>query len=324
MAITITHTHAEGTLLDGSRKGDGVWEIARQHGFAFSRNVGIYIRGSRDRVANRSRINGLAEALREAGHEVTVEIDDQHRDRATVLADQAERLDDRRDALTAKAERRASDEQALWDYSDRLVEHIPPGQPILVGHHSERGHRRTLERSQNAAFKAVAVGREAKVTALRAAAVGAAAAYSETPAVTARRVERLETEVRDLTRKIDGYTDKWGQKHESAEGDWYESLSARRGQIRDQLQHDRMTLARAMEEGRYTPWTAANIRPGDVVRVCGRWRKVVRVNKVTVSVETDYSWTDKVRYTEIRDCRTPDGEQRATSDAETNNDNESE
>ena len=25
--IKITHTHADGTLIEGSRKGDGVWEI---------------------------------------------------------------------------------------------------------------------------------------------------------------------------------------------------------------------------------------------------------------------------------------------------------
>lgn len=37
--------------------------------------------------------------------------------------------------------------------SDQLVEHIPFGQPILVGHHSENAHRRTLERSRNHMFK---------------------------------------------------------------------------------------------------------------------------------------------------------------------------
>jgi hypothetical protein len=31
-----------------------------------------------------------------------------------------------------------------------MTEHIPLGQPILVGHHSERGHRRVLERADNA------------------------------------------------------------------------------------------------------------------------------------------------------------------------------
>jgi Domain of unknown function (DUF3560) len=339
MTITITHTHAEGTLLDGSRKGDGVWEIAKLHGWAFSRNVGIYIRGSRDRVANRAKINGLAQALRDAGHDVTVEIDDQHRDRATVLADQAERLDDRRDALKTKADRRSAETQALWDYSDRLVEHIPPGQPILVGHHSERRHRRTLERSQNAAFKALEVGREAEATARRAAAVGKAAAHSETPAVTGRRIERLETELRDITRKLDGHERVFRnhagevyhvEKHGPAQGDYRETLIARREQILDQLDYDRATIAEAIQEGRYVRWSRDNIRPGDVVRVDGRWHEVVRASKVTVSVKTGYSWTGKVRYTDIIDARTPDGERRsgegvaASVARETTNNHESE
>jgi hypothetical protein len=37
--------------------------------------------------------------------------------------------------------------------SDDLVSYIPFGQPILVGHHSEKAHRNRLERSQNHVFK---------------------------------------------------------------------------------------------------------------------------------------------------------------------------
>lgn len=42
------------------------------------------------------------------------------------------------------ASRRA---QEHYDASGRLVDHIPLGQPILVGHHSEKAHRRAIERS---------------------------------------------------------------------------------------------------------------------------------------------------------------------------------
>lgn len=50
----------------------------------------------------------------------------------------------------SKAETKASEHKKT---SDRLVEHIPFGQPILVGHHSESSHRNTLKRSQNHMFK---------------------------------------------------------------------------------------------------------------------------------------------------------------------------
>lgn len=300
--ITITHTHAEGTLLTGSHPGDGVWEIARRHGFTYRRSVGIFVRGSRDRVANRYKINGLAEALRAAGHEVTVNIDDTHRDRATVLADQADRLDERRDALTAKAARRADEAQTARNRSDALVANRPPGQPVLVDHHSGAADQRRLDKSVDLAIKAATVLQPAAdQAARRAAAVGSAAAYSATPAVTARRIERLETELRDIDRKLAGYTDKWGGEHTPAAGGWREQLEARRAQLVDELAYDRAALAAAIDEGRYTAYGPHNVKAGYLVRVNGFWRKVVKVNRVTVSVETGYSWTDKIRYTDLRE-----------------------
>ncbi|NKW20405.1 hypothetical protein GS940_23745 [Rhodococcus hoagii] len=47
--------------------------------------------------------------------------------------------------------------------------------------------------------------------------------------------------------------------------------------------------------------TPAPTSPGDLVKVCGQWRKVKRVNPKSVSVETGYSWTDTVKYDAITD-----------------------
>ena len=63
----------------------------------------IGIAQSRDHLAKRWQIDAAAEALRQAGFEVTVEIDDTPRDVAEVKADRAERLDGRYERLTAKA-----------------------------------------------------------------------------------------------------------------------------------------------------------------------------------------------------------------------------
>ena len=51
---------------------------------------------------------------------------------------------DRYHELSAKNRTRA---QGRFKASDDAVAGIPAGQPILVGHHSERRHRRALERS---------------------------------------------------------------------------------------------------------------------------------------------------------------------------------
>jgi hypothetical protein len=83
--ITITHTHADGTLINGSRKGDGVWEILvqlRRNGqgnWRFSRDVGLYLGQSRDKNAQTWKIDRAAEALRNAGHQVTVTVDEGER-----------------------------------------------------------------------------------------------------------------------------------------------------------------------------------------------------------------------------------------------------
>jgi len=50
------------------------------------------------------------------------------------------------------AEKRAT---AAFNASSAAVENIPLGQPILVGHHSEKAHRRALECSHGAMMRSV-------------------------------------------------------------------------------------------------------------------------------------------------------------------------
>lgn len=129
--ITIKHNHEDGTLVYGTRKGDGVFDIIRkwENGnfrfFPSLRMIGL--RNSRDRVADRWAINAAAKALREAGFEVTVEIDDEHRDHAQVLEDKAERLEDRRDALEAKAGRHAGAAAAAHERAHQISERFRRG-----------------------------------------------------------------------------------------------------------------------------------------------------------------------------------------------------
>lgn len=60
----------------------------------------------------------------------------------------------RAERLREWAEKRAASGRAGFQHAHNLVKDIPLGQPILVGHHSERRHRRTLERSDNAMRRA--------------------------------------------------------------------------------------------------------------------------------------------------------------------------
>ncbi|MFI6497107.1 DUF3560 domain-containing protein [Nonomuraea typhae] len=320
--ITIKHNHEDGTLVYGTRKGDGVFEIIKkwEHGgfrfFPSLRMLGL--RNSRDRVADRWAINAAAKALRAAGFEVTVEIDDEFRDRAQVLEDKADRLEDRRDALEAKANRHAGKAAAAHNRADQISERFAGGQPILVGHHSERGARRDQKRMHQAMRTSITENDAAQDAATRANAVGSQMRRSATPTVTARRIKTAEAELRKIQKSLDGHTrrhlDHAGQPYyvevqDAATGDYREMLLARKAQLENQLQYDRAQLAAAVEAGAYVEWGKHNVHIGDTVHYWGiKPRSVVKVNKATVGVESGYSWPDKVKYTDIRAVECPHGE----------------
>ncbi|MCK9575914.1 MAG: DUF3560 domain-containing protein [Clostridia bacterium] len=82
---------------------------------------------------------------------------------------EAERLDLRKAKYERKVERwetksnkKLKEAYSIQKISDAAVEHIPIGQPILVGHHSEGVHRRALAKAQGNMFKAVDAWKESK------------------------------------------------------------------------------------------------------------------------------------------------------------------
>jgi hypothetical protein len=56
----------------------------------------------------------------------------------------------------------ASRSRAAFEASNRAIERIPLGQPILVGHHSERRHRADLKRCHNAMDRSCAEEKKAR------------------------------------------------------------------------------------------------------------------------------------------------------------------
>lgn len=70
--------------------------------------------------------------------------------------------------LSGAAEKAEAKSNEYYNTSHKLVENIPMGQPILVGHHSERHHRRTLDKSWNAMGKSVEYDKKASDYAARA------------------------------------------------------------------------------------------------------------------------------------------------------------
>lgn len=79
-----------------------------------------------------------------------------------------QRKQNRIDRLKAAAERASQESSASFRKAHQAVEHIPFGQPILIGHHSERRHRADIARSESAMRKAVELSNKAADLASRA------------------------------------------------------------------------------------------------------------------------------------------------------------
>ena len=73
-----------------------------------------------------------------------------------------ERQEARVNRFRELSENAAKHSTEAFNQSCKMVEHIPAGQPILVGHHSESGHRRLLDRSWNTLGKSVKLDEKAK------------------------------------------------------------------------------------------------------------------------------------------------------------------
>lgn len=103
--LTITHTQPEGTLIEGTSRGDGTAEILKACGWRWPRNLGSwYVPQSRDKVAKPWITNNTHTRLQQAaGHDVTVTIDDTYRTTTEVEADKIARQAAHVDALEAKA-----------------------------------------------------------------------------------------------------------------------------------------------------------------------------------------------------------------------------
>lgn len=293
--VEITHTPEDGTLLTGSRRGDGVWEVLRPLGWKPFSTIGcLGIPGMRDRVAPRARITTAKTALEAAGHTVTVNIDDTVRDRGTVLAAQADRLDDRADRLNDRAGQHAANADAAYRRSDQISGAFEGGQPILVGHSSERRARRDRDRMHDAMARSVAEDKAAHHIGQQAAVVGRQAERSIRPDVTARRLVKLRKELADLDRITAGREPVTDAQHE-----WV----ARAAQLRDQIGYDQQQLDAAIAAGEWVLHTPKTVHIGDKVKCTGLgWGLIVKVNRTTVAVETPHTtpgWPLKQTFLDI-------------------------
>lgn len=118
-------------------------------------------------------------------------------DEDTSLVDRAQV---RAERFSGYKEKRAADAARARASVDAITSGIPLGQPILVGHHSERHARKDAERIENGMRKAVTMWETAEYWQQRAAGAVRSAKYKERPEVRARRIKTLEADKRRYER----------------------------------------------------------------------------------------------------------------------------
>lgn len=308
--IEITHSHAEGTVLSGlskpeTRKGTPVRQILDDNLWTWRPQPGWFQRSSRNQLPRQWRIDNTADRLRQLGYEVTVTIDLTMRDMTEVEQERAERLDDRADALDAKAARRASAGHARIQSANEFFDGIPMGQPVMG-----EADRRRRARHLDTEMRGYALLNQAESTADRADTARQHMDRRYHPRKVLRRIARLETDLRKNQRHLTNAAENGHQVADSA-------LQAACDKLTAELAYWRQIHDQQVADGQVRVFTRDDIAPGDWVYSDwpGGPHRVARVNPTTVSIETQYIpgtdtwWTNKVPYYEITDVRRAEPQQ---------------
>lgn len=327
--ITIAQ-NAEGTLVHGTSRGDGSADVLKPQGFRWSGRLGAWYFPRNRRVLLRSQLDALVVRLTNAGFEAEVELEEAEVEIREAL--RAERIEGRQEALENKAERRDKESDAHLARAHMIGQSIPFGQPILVGHHSEGRHRKDIERIDTSMRKGMEAYRESKETQRRADASRANEAARMTAPVTLRRIERLGAELRILQRRIVPCPTSGRKMKPEASGQQvtcsvcyhpkvvgedllYPHHGAPTGaelvRVQEMIAALEADIAfwqghiATLEAGGVKLWGPDDVKKGDYVQSRFGWHLVVRVNKKSVSVKTEYSWTDTLPYSEMKGVRSP-------------------
>lgn len=303
--LTITHSHTEGTLIDGTQRGDGTNTILKAAAWRWSARLGSwYLPQTRDKAAKTARIAETARALREAGHDVDVQIDDTRRSAAEVEAAREARAVERVDALAERADRLAAAARAADGRLQAADAKVPPmGEPIKIGHHSAGRHQRALDSARDALTRSVEADRTAEAAARRVETSRAASAGRTNPVTVANRLERLSADRRRAQRALEALE----QEHD---GELDERLATYRdrhaeeiARLDEEIEHWQQVRTEQLADGSATNFGKDSVTAGDVVQIRGAWRRVVRVSAKSVTVLGEFG-PGRIPWHEVQAHRT--------------------
>ena len=131
--------------------------------------------------------------------------------------DYQERKEARIDRMEERAAHAQAESTAASHAAHEIMRLIPPGQPILVGHHSERHHRRDLDKIDRNMRKSIEAGEKSAYYSSRAASAASNHAISSDDP---DAVEKLEAKLAKLqaAQERDKELNAWYRKHKTMKG----------------------------------------------------------------------------------------------------------
>ena len=161
----------------------------------------------------------------------------------------------------ARAEKAEARRAVAHQKADSIADMIPFGQPILVGHHSERRHRRDLAKIDRNMRAAIEEGRKAKHLHDRAEASLEQQERKHNAGAIARRLEGLRKDYR-----------------------LYEQATSAEGQrCKGILEAEIARLEAELEKAGGLPADHIEVQKGDLIVIHGHIVEVIRVNRKTIT-----------------------------------------
>lgn len=106
------------------------------------------------------------------------------------------KIEEKRERFATLAVKKQAESDTRWEASNKMASFIPFGQPILVGHHSERGHRAALAKIESNRNKSIELEKTAKYYEKKAEEYGTHGISSDNP----EAVKLLEEKLAGLKR----------------------------------------------------------------------------------------------------------------------------
>ncbi len=245
-----------------------------------------------------------------------------------------ERQAERVERFKSYEAKRLRESQNLQSHVSGLLDGIPLGQPILIGHHSQRRAEKMAENIQNAMSKSVSLWETSEYWKQRARASSRLAGWKADPGLRNRRIKKLRSDLKTVSANRDIYLKRltrWEgvESHLAAlhvaknltvwqdlnmgKITWQEARDQHEAQLMEGLtrserwvQHFELRIAYETEMlgGVLASDTWAHVRVGDRVRARHDWLTVLRVNKkdgVVVSFTTNDRFVRVKDVSEIRE-----------------------